>query len=89
MVEQATTATAKEQTAENGISIGIDNILDGAISKILIGEKNVVIYITEKVARKIAAAVLEERAEIESIPITDMSNGEVLCQVNIEILYSD
>jgi len=89
MAGQAT-STAKEQTAEDGISIRVDNIIDGAISKILIGEKDVVIYIPEKVARKIAAAVLEERLEINNVPMTDMNAGnKVLCQVNIEIFYDN
>ena len=73
---------------EGGIGIYVDDTMDCAVHKILKGEENVIIYLPEKVARKIAAGVLEERVSIKNIPIID-DTGEKLCQAKIEIIYKD
>jgi len=87
---EITNMTKENQPKETGISISIEEYLDNAVSKILSGEKDVELYLSEKTARKIAAAVLEEREEIKNVPVTDFNiNAEMLCRAKIKIIYED
>ena len=83
--DQLTDGTEQKE----GISISTDDYLDNAISKIIEGTE-MTLYISEKMARKIAAAVLEKKVTIKNIPIKDINDlSKVLCQAEIEIIYDD
>ena len=79
----------KKEIAENNVSISAGELLDNAISKILNGEKNVTFYLSEKVARRIADAFMEEKTEAGDTHIVDPNSGDLLSTVSIEIMYED
>ena len=90
-MEKVITMTEDQSTErteqKEGISINVDGIMEYAIYKIIEGTE-MTIYIPEEVARKIAAAVLEEKVTVKSVPMVN-DTGEELCQAEIEIIYDD
>ncbi len=86
--------STEEPTQEKAsISIDVDDTLNSAISKILKGEKDITIYLSEKMARQIARAIFFNK-KIATVPsMNDIpfinDTGEKLCQAKIKIIYKD